>query len=450
MPTRSLAPLAANGLAHALLVGAFGLPLNACSSDDSVETGGPIASAGTAGTVGMSGASGAGGAAGASGGAGRGGAGGSSGSSGGSAGTFGGGGAGGTGASGGGGSGGAGGSSGTGGGDPSRPVPFACQVTPAAAPPAAWKNVTANLAGTPSECGNLTLVAADPCSKKVIAGVAKGGLWQSEGGDWTKLGSGAGSANIVHRPSSIVFDPQHPEVFYESGIYGDGVYKTTDGGLTFTRLGMIAHNDLVSVDFRDPDRKVLLAGAHETKRKLFHSSDGGKTWTDIGMNLPDGSHFSSAPLVLDAQHFLLGACGWGDGTCGVYASSDGGKTWSSTTTEGPGGRPLWTANGHLLWSGVWDGMLISDDVGKRWKKVGGAKLAPVELPDGRAVAIGSDHLVISSDHGATWSNIGQPLPYAPNGVTYSAAAKTFYIWRNDCGDRVLSDAVMSAGFDYAM
>ena len=41
-------------------------------------------------------------------------------------------------------------------------------------------------------------------------------------------------------------------------------------------------------------------------------------------------------------------------------------------------------------------------------------------------------------------------PYAPNGVTYSAVAKAFFIWRNDCGDRVLSNAVMSAGFDYAM
>ena len=420
------------------------LPLNACSSDDSAENGGP-AGAGTAGAAGNSGASGAGASAGASGSSGIGGVGGSSGS-GGSAGTSGSGGAGGSGT---GGTGGSGGSGGTGGGDPSKPVPFACQVMPGAPPPAAWKNVTTNLAGMASECGNLTLVAADPCSKKVIAGVAKGGLWQSEGGSWTKLGSGAGSANIVHRPSSIVFDPQYPQVFYESGIYGDGVYKTTDGGLTFTRLGMIAHNDLVSVDFRDPDRKTLLAGSHEAKRKLYHSSDGGRTWNDIGMNLPDGSHFSSAPLVLDAQRFLLGACGWGDGSCGVYTSSDGGKTWSPTTTEGPGGRPLWTADGHLVWSGVWDGMLLSSDVGKSWKKVGGAKLAPVELPDGRVVAIGSDHLVISSDHGATWSNIGEALPYPPNGVTYSAAAKTFYIWRNDCGDRVLSNAVMSAGFDYA-
>jgi hypothetical protein len=420
MSLRSSAPRAVNALGLALA-----LQISACSDDDPGSgKNSPIAGAGT---------SGAGAAAGSAGTGARGGTGGSAGNAGsaGSAGSAGNGGNAGSAGSAGGGSGGTGGS---GGGDPTKPVPVVCQVTPGAAPPAAWKNVTANLAGIASECGNLTLVAADPCSKKVIAGVAKGGLWQSEGGDWKKLGSGAGSATIEHRPSSIVFDPEHSEVFYESGIYGDGVYKTTDGGLTFERLGEIAHNDL--------------AGAHEAKQKLFYSSDQGMTWTDIGMNLPAGSHFSSAPLVIDARHFLLGACGWGDGTCGVYASSDAGKSWTPTTTEGPGGRPLWTADGHLVWSGVWDGMLLSSDVGKTWKKVGGARLAPVELPGGRVVAIGSDHLVISSDNGQTWSNVGEALPYNPNGLAYSAAAKAFYVWRNDCGDHVLPDAVMSAGFDY--
>jgi hypothetical protein len=73
---------------------------------------------------------------------------------------------------------------------------------------------------------------------------------------------------------------------------------------------------------------------------------------------------------------------------------------------------------------------------------------PVELPDGRIAAVGGDHLVLSKDGGRTWSNIGEALPYAPAGMTYSTTTKTFFIWRNDCGNAVLSDAVMSAGFDY--
>jgi photosystem II stability/assembly factor-like uncharacterized protein len=316
--------------------------------------------------------------------------------------------------------------------------------------------VTTNLAGMTSECGNLTLVAVDPCTDKVIAGVAKAGLWETSGGanSWTKLGTGAGSVPIVHRPSSIVFDPEHADVFYESGIYGnldDGLYQTKDAGKTFAKLGKIGHNDLISVDFGDPDRKTMLAGAHETKRRLYLSTDSGATWTDIGMRLPADSHFSSAPLVLDRSHFLLGACGWGDGTCGVYASNDGGVTWSSKSTESPAGRPLWASDGHLLWPAIYDsGVITSADDGATWSaKVSGPHTGfPVEFPDGRVVAVGGDHLLVSGDHGKTWSNIGETLPYAAAGVTYSVASKTFYIWHNDCGNAVLADAVMSAGFDY--
>jgi hypothetical protein len=115
--------------------------------------------------------------------------------------------------------------------------------------------------------------------------------------------------------------------------------ETAGQGTTFRKLREIGHIDLISVDFSDPVRKTLLAGVHETKRRLFRSSDGGATWLDIGAKLPADSHFSSAPLVLDARRFLLGACGWGDGVCGVFASADGGDNWKKTSSESPAGQP---------------------------------------------------------------------------------------------------------------
>jgi hypothetical protein len=327
-----------------------------------------------------------------------------------------------------------------------------CDMPVATAPSTAWTNVTGMLAGLESECGNLTLVAADPCKNRVIAGVAKRGLYATSdrGATWNQLSSAAGSANIVHRPSSIVFDPEHHDVIYESGIYGalnDGVYKSEDGGDTFKPLGTIGHIDLISVDFTDPARKTLLAGAHETKQKLFLSTDGGASFTDIGPKLPAGSHFSSAPLVLDAQRFLLGACGWGDGTCGVFASADTGQTWKQTSTESPVGAPLVTHDMQLVWATIYgSGAILSTDQGQSWTKVSGPHAgSPVELPDGRLVAVGSDHVIASSDHGKTWTNVGEPLPYQPVGVTYSPSQRAFFIWHNDCNGVVLADAVMSAG-----
>src|SRR6202035_1481150 len=117
---------------------------------------------------------------------------------------------------------------------------------------------------------------------------------------WSHAGAGPGSSSIVSRPSSIMFDPLNPSIFWISGIYGvngAGIYKTVDGGNTFHPLGPIVHNDFVSVDFTDPLRQTLLAGGHEAAQTVYKSADGGNTWTNIGLNLPSGTGFSSDPLI---------------------------------------------------------------------------------------------------------------------------------------------------------
>ena len=59
--------------------------------------------------------------------------------------------------------------------------------------------------------------------------------------------------------------------------------------------------------FSDPDRKTLLAGGHETARKVWLSVDAGATWKDIGMNLPANTNHSSQPLVMNSQNFFKSA-----------------------------------------------------------------------------------------------------------------------------------------------
>jgi hypothetical protein len=338
---------------------------------------------------------------------------------------------------------------------------FRCADSPPAvtAPPAAWANATGNLAGMASECGNLGLVSANPCSNMVIAGVAKAGLWATEDGGktWSKLGTGTGSAVITNRISALVYDPAHPGTFWESGIYnGGGVYKTTDNGRTFEQLGNATHNDSVSIDFSDPDRKTLLAGTHEQTSKLFRSTDGGKTWTDVGRNLPGSAGYCTATQVLSATNLLVGCAGGG-----VFHSSDG-SAWTSDGSKGVIPQPLLATDGTIYWPGSQGGLNVSTDQGQRFTETADGNLAPgivgslypAELPDGRIVIVGKDHLQISSDKGRTWKPIGQPLPYpgggynGARGPAYSARTKTFYVWRWDCGDKVLPDAIMSAGFDY--
>jgi len=167
-----------------------------------------------------------------------------------------------------------------------------------------WTNVTSNLANMQSECGNLTMLSSVPGSNTVIAGVAQHGLWASSdgGAKWQQLGTGQGSAPVTNRPSWISYDPSNPAHFYESGIYnGAGAFATINAGSTFAQLGNITHSDFVSVDYTDPDRKTLLAGGHEQGRTVWRSTDAGKSWTNVGVNLP-GTGSSTNPLVIDARH----------------------------------------------------------------------------------------------------------------------------------------------------
>jgi len=354
-----------------------------------------------------------------------------------------------------------GGSPASGGAGVGKPLSFQCS-SPApnvTAPPASWANATGNLAGMASECGNLGLVSANPCSDMVIAGVAQAGLWGTEDGGktWSKLGTGAGSATITNRISAVVYDPDHEGTFWESGIYnGGGVYKTTDNGKTFTQLGNAHHNDSVSVDFTDPERKTLLAGPHEATSTTNLSRDGGMTWNNVGMTLPASAGYCVATLVLGAANLLVG-CQNG----GVFHSSNG-TDWTSVGSKGVSPQPLVGSDGTIYFLGSQGGVEVSADGGQHFTETidGGqapgivGPVIPAELPDGRIAILGTDHILLSADKGVTWKPIGEPLPYpgggynGARGPAYSARTKTFYIWRWDCGTSVLPDAIMSSGFDY--
>ena len=319
---------------------------------------------------------------------------------------------------------------------------------------AAWENATGNLANMPSECGNLCLLSVVPGRDVVIAGIAKQGLWKSadDGATWTAIGKDAGSDSIVNRPSRILYDPVNPDIFYESGIYnGPGVYKTTDGGKTFQHLGKIGHNDYISVDFSDPKRLTMLAGGHEQSQKLWKSTDGGQNWTNIGLNLPAGTKFSSNPLLLENDTYLVNASGWGKGTGGVYRTTDGGATWQSVSTLEASGAPLLASDGTIYWELIWDkGVIRSHDQGKTWEQACGYGVikgtAIIELPDGKLCAVGEKCVKISPDKGTTWKQFGDPLPVQPAGVVYSPTRKALFIWHWDCGAKVQPDAIFRCDY----
>jgi hypothetical protein len=337
-----------------------------------------------------------------------------------------------------------------------------------------WTPVTANLSGMASECGDMSFVSVKPDEDLIITGVALDGLYAAADGGLTfsALGKGSGSAVITNRASAIVYDPVHPQTFWESGTYHDNaVYRTDDGGATFLALGNATHSDLVSIDFTDPTRQTLLAGTHEGTNAFWLSTNGGTSWSNIFSSLPANIGFASAPHVIGPQTFLLGTYfNSNDQATGIYRSTNGGTLWTRVFDKPVRNRPLAASDGKLYWpidtssgANVQGTLAVSNDEGATWSLIGPAGAidtnvggpALVELPDHRFAALAQHNVIISSDHGVSWKPVTPNFPDSTvtmSGLAYSPFRKAFVVWHFGCSfsgvDAVPADAILATPFDY--
>ncbi len=319
-----------------------------------------------------------------------------------------------------------------------------------------WVNVTSNLSGMDSACGNLTMVV--PKEDMLIVGVAPRSLFTSvDGGEsWQEIAQGEGTDPIDGTPGAITLDPDHPNTWWLSAIYGDhGIWRTDDNGDTFHVFTGPRHNDIVSVDFTDPDRNFMIAGGHESAQVVWRSFDAGETWEQIGDSFPSGAKDSSNPYVIDADRVLMGTAGISTGDSGIFLSADSADSWDRVTTgEGGVGQPLVTSTGVYYWASESGSVVKSEDEGETWEEVLPANSVSgtrslVELPDGRLATLTQyEGIKVSDDNFETRVQVTEPTPFYTPGFSYSATEKAFFVWHNDCGDKVLDDAVMRANFDY--
>ena len=212
--------------------------------------------------------------------------------------------------------------------------------------------------------GRMADVEGVPGDPSVIyVGSASGGVWKSTnaGTTWTPLFD----KQPVQSIGDIALEPGNPDVIYvgsgeanvrNSVSFGNGVYKSTDGGKTWKHLGLsdTRHISRIVINPRDPKKVYVAAIGHSygpnEERGVFMTADGGDTWKKV---LYTDDRHGAADLDIDPQNpNILYAGMWyfdrkqwtfrsGDENGGVYKSSDGGLTW---TKRPPACRSSWAAS----------------------------------------------------------------------------------------------------------
>jgi len=214
--------------------------------------------------------------------------------------------------------------------------------------------------------GRVTDVAvAEPRGKTYtmyVAG-ASGGVWKTDndGHSWTPVFEHAASTSI----GDVTIAPSDPDVvwigtgeanIFRSSMAGCGVYKSTDAGKTWKHMGLTKTHTIprIVVHPRDADTVYVAASGHEwtdnPERGVYKTTDGGKTWTKV---LFVNDKTGCIDLVMDpSNNDVLYAATWqrirkrwndprnedGYDGSGIYKTTDGGKTWNAINAGLPDAR----------------------------------------------------------------------------------------------------------------
>ncbi|MHB8055129.1 MAG: WD40/YVTN/BNR-like repeat-containing protein, partial [Candidatus Aminicenantales bacterium] len=265
-------------------------------------------------------------------------------------------------------------------------------------PGLSWRGI-----GPAHTSGRIADFAVNPAEpKQIYVGVASGHIWKTDnsGITWTPVFDNYGAYAI----GCLAIDPTNPHVVWAGTGennhqrvlgYGDGVYKTVDGGKSWTNMGLKDSRQIgvILINPKYPDTVYVAAEGSAWgpggDRGMFKTADGGKTWTKV-LAISDNTGVNGAvmdprdPDVIIAtseqrRRHVFTKIGGGPETA-FYKTTDGGKNWRKITSGLPSaqmggiGLAMSPANPDVIYAIIEaaegaGGFYRSTDRGESWSKM---------------------------------------------------------------------------------
>ncbi|MFC1477605.1 FlgD immunoglobulin-like domain containing protein [candidate division KSB1 bacterium] len=346
-------------------------------------------------------------------------------------------------------------------------------------------------AGPTNIGGRLSDVELSPTSFDTIyIGAASGGVFKSvdRGETWTPVFDDALSLSI----GDIALDPSDPNVVYVgtgevncgggSTTYGGmGVYKSTDGGGTWSHLGLEDTRYIARIVVNPDDPQTIFVAAmgklyaENPERGLYRTTNGGTTWekvlyisegtgcVDLVIN-PDSTSVLYAAMWERIRH--PGSREYGGDECGLYRSTDGGDSWHELTNGLPNGTSdlgrigisLCASDPSILYAvyadkiGYFDGVYKTTDGGDSWIQTNDNSLSSVFSSYGwwfgniRVDPVNPDNVFVlgltmyrTTDGGQNWAYVSSGVHVDHHGMYIHPQDPDFIVLGNDGGLYISSD-----------
>ena len=312
-----------------------------------------------------------------------------------------------------------------------------------------WRNI-----GPANMMGRIAAIdASNTDYRKVLIASASGGVFKSNNGGitWESIFDNYGAGSI----GSVKFDQNNLNTIWvgtgesanrNSSAWGDGIYKSVDGGKSFKNMGLKSTHQIAEIEIHPNNPDIVYAAAvghlwgYSGERGLFRTEDGGLSWDRVLGGLPNDGKTGCTEIIFHPENPDIMFAGFyhrlrqpasfisGGEQGGLFKSTDGGKSWrkiSEGLAKGKSGMidisihlnnpdiivMAYEADENLPEDEPGTGVYISYDEGESWKFLlkhavrpfyhGQIEIDPIN-PDN--IYVVSRGFMISNDGGKTFSS----------------------------------------------